>query len=896
MQDNYADAIPFDSEFSSLKTPPQSISAEQSVLGGLLLSNEAWFSVAEVITETDFYTSEHRLIFRSIRELIAAGHPCDVITLSEWLEKSGKLTQVGGLIYLGKLADIVPNAANIIAYADIVRQRSILRQLIQVGTEITNTAFNTQGKSTAQLLDYAEKQVFQIAEQINRGGSGFTTIKDILVSTLDRIDALFQRQDAITGVPTGFTDLDEKTSGLQPSDLIIVAGRPSMGKTSLAMNIAESVAIKERLPVAVFSMEMPNEQLGMRLISSLGRINQQRVRTGRLEDEDWARITSAISLLSESPLFIDDTPALNPTELRARSRRLAREQGKLGLIVIDYIQLMQGSDNSKESRAAEVSEISRSLKALAKELHVPIIALSQLNRGLEQRPDKRPRMADLRESGCLTGDSLVTRADTGERVAIKELQGQKDFLVWALNEQTLKLEAIKVSKVFATGIKPVFRLTTQLGRTICATANHKFYTSEGWQRLDKLTTESYLALPRIIPEPMLPLPPVFSQSSELALLARLIGDGCTLPRHVIQYTTRETDLSEIVAQLAIDSFKGEIKPRVSKERSWYQVYLTSTRKHTHGVRNAISEWLDKLGIFGLRSYEKYIPEAVFKEKNENIALFLKHLWVTDGCIKLVKGKKVKPSIYYASSSHRLCVDIQSLLLKLGINARLRKVPQGDKGRIQYHVILSGKIDILNFATKIDTIGNYKTSALEEIKSFYQQKNNNTNRDIIPCHLWVDDARLAMQLQEITTREFYKKLGNAYSGMTVFKQNVSRERMRRIAETTQSNQLTTLAESDIYWDKVISIEPLGEKKVYDLTVPHLHNFVANDVIVHNSIEQDADLIIFIYRDEVYHEDSEDKGTAEIIIGKQRNGPIGTVKLTFLGELTRFENHTEGFYSE
>lgn len=396
----------YDAGSEALKVPPHSIQAEQAVLGGLMLDNSAWDHVADRVSEQDFYRRDHRIIFRAVQSLAEQGKPFDVITLSEQLERTHELEETGGLAYLGMLAKNTPSAANIKAYADIVRERSVLRQLIRVGTDIANSAFQPEGRGPTELLDVAEQRVFEIAEQGARGARGFVSIKELLTRAVDRIDSLFQQDSPITGVPTGFADFDEMTSGLQPSDLVIVAGRPSMGKTTFAMNIAENVAIKTRLPVAVFSMEMPGEQLAMRMLSSLGRIDQHRLRTGRLDDDDWPRLTSAVGILAEAPMFIDDTPALTPTDLRARSRRLMREHHQLGLIVIDYLQLMQ-VPGSKENRATEISEISRALKSLAKELRVPVIALSQLNRSLEQRPNKRPVMSDLRESGAIEQDADV---------------------------------------------------------------------------------------------------------------------------------------------------------------------------------------------------------------------------------------------------------------------------------------------------------------------------------------------------------------------------------------------------------------------------------------------------------------------------------------------------------
>jgi len=386
-----------------LKLPPNSIEAEQSLLGGLMLDHESWDKIADVVTVHDFYRKDHRLIFAAIASLCDAANPCDVVTVSEHLDNRGELEESGGLEYLATLANETPGAANARAYAKILRERSMLRALISAGNEISGSAFSTEGRSAAELVDSAERLVFEIAETGSRGRSGFKALKHILPEAVDRIDVLHQSEGNITGIPTGFTEFDKLTAGLQPGDLIIIAGRPSMGKTTLAVNIAENAAIGSKIPTALFSMEMPAQQLAFRMISSLGRVDQTHLRTGTFPDEDWSRINTAVQLMSEAPIFIDDTPGLSPTEIRARSRRLQREHG-LGLIVVDYLQLMS-VPGSKENRATEISEISRSLKALARELSVPIIALSQLNRSVEQRTDKRPVMSDLRESGAIEQDA-----------------------------------------------------------------------------------------------------------------------------------------------------------------------------------------------------------------------------------------------------------------------------------------------------------------------------------------------------------------------------------------------------------------------------------------------------------------------------------------------------------
>ena len=397
-----------DPAIASLRIPPHSIEAEQSVLGGLLLDNAAFDKIADLVGENDFYRDEHKRIYRQIRKLLEQSKPVDVITVAESLDLAGQGSETGGLAYLGELAANTPSAANIRRYAEIVRERAILRQLVTAGDEIAGSAFNPLGRDPKQLLDEAEAKVFAIAEGGFRHQTGFQHINPLLTQVVERIQELHDRDNPsdITGVPTGYHDLDAKTSGLQPGDLLIVAGRPSMGKTSFALNMAEHVAIEVGLPVAVFSMEMGGAQLAMRMLSSVGRLDAHRVRTGRLNDDEWSRLTFALGKMHEAPLYIDETPALNPIDLRARARRLHRQCGKLGLIVIDYLQLMSSAGQG-ENRATEISEISRSLKGLAKELNVPVMALSQLNRSLEQRPNKRPVMSDLRESGAIEQDADV---------------------------------------------------------------------------------------------------------------------------------------------------------------------------------------------------------------------------------------------------------------------------------------------------------------------------------------------------------------------------------------------------------------------------------------------------------------------------------------------------------
>ncbi len=602
------------------RLPPQNIAAEEAILGGILLDPEAISRVVELLQPESFAITAHQIIYRATLTLHLQGKPTDLMTVTSWLADSKQLESVGGQMKMAQLVERTVSAVNIDQYALLVIEKSMRRNLIQAAHEIMDSAYDTTIELD-QILDIAEQRIFNITQI--RPQQNLVSIGETLISTFQEIE---DRHEGVTlpGLPCGFYDIDAMTGGFQRSDLIIVAGRPSMGKTALCTNIAYSIAQLHQLPVAIFSLEMSKEQLVQRLLSSEAKIESNRLRAGRISQTEWEPLTVAIGTLSELPIFIDDTPNITVTEMRSKVRRLQAEQGGvLGLILIDYLQLMEGgSDN----RVQELSRITRSLKILARELNVPVIALSQLSRSVEARTNKRPMMSDLRESGCLTGDSLVTLADRGVEVPIRELVGQSGFAVWALNEATMKLEKAIVSHAFSTGVKPVFTLTTRKGRKIKATGNHKFLKTNGWCRLDQLSPQQYLCLPRNLPS---------------------------------------------------------------------------------------------------------------------------------------------------------CV-------------------------------------------------------------------------------------------------------------TQNKENVSRERGSKVANLVQSKELLLLRSYDVDWDEIVSIEFTGEEEVFDLTVPRLHNFVANNIIVHNSIEQDADLVIMLYRDDYYNPDSPDRGIAEVIVTKHRNGPTGTLKLLFDPQFTRFRN--------
>jgi replicative DNA helicase len=497
--------------------PPHSVEAEQAVLGGLLINPVSWDQVADVVRQEDFYRPDHQLIFGAIAGIAGEGKPADVVTVSGFLERNGELDKAGGLAYLSSVARDTPTAANVRAYAQIVRERSLLRQLIQAGTQIASAVYNNDGTSARDLVDRAEQRVFEIAEGSFRGREGARPVRDLLPAVIDQIDEWHTNPDKLRGLPTGFTDFDKITGGLRGGDLVLIAGRPSMGKTTLAVNMAEYAAVHPgtRASVALFSMEMPSEQVITRMLASVGGVPLSSLRSGRISDDDWVRITSATSQLSEAKIFVDETPALNPTELRARARRVKREHG-LHLIVVDYLQLMQ-VPGTVENRATEIAEISRGLKALAKELSVPVIALSQLNRAVEQREHKRPVMSDLRE--CVTGDTLVCLTD-GRRLPIADLVGTEPE-VWAVDEQQ-RLTNAKSDKVWRVGRRPVFKVQLASGRSVRATAEHRLLEGSGWTTVRNLKAGDRLALARRVPEPLQPKrwPDYWT-----VLLGHLVGDG-----------------------------------------------------------------------------------------------------------------------------------------------------------------------------------------------------------------------------------------------------------------------------------------------------------------------------------------------------------------------------------
>jgi replicative DNA helicase len=606
--------------------------------------------------------------------------------------------------------------------------------------------------------------------------------------------------------------------------------------SALALDFARSATIRHGLPTVVFSLEMGRNEITMRLLSAEARVPMHIMRTGQMSDEDWGRLAKRMSEVADAPLFIDDSPNMSLMEIRAKCRRL-KQRHDLKLVIIDYLQLMS-SPKRTESRQQEVSEMSRSLKLLAKELQVPVVALSQLNRGPEQRQDKKPMLSDLRESGCVTGDTRVLRADTGVEVTFDELMasGERDIPVWSLDER-MRLVARPMTHAFSSGVKEVFRVRLASGRELQATANHPFLTYDGWQALEELSVGSRVAISRLVPEP---LNQKEMPRQEIIMLAHLLGDG---------------------------SF-------VKRQPSPYRL--------THGRRNPIAQWLDSLGLFGLRSHEKFVPKPVFALPRVQLSLFLRHLWATDGSITIAKSGNVR--IYYATTSEVLARQLQSLLLRFGIVARLRAVGNS-YGHPQWTVDVTGVEEQLRFIDEIGAHGARGLLAMEARIRLSQVTAGTGRVDTIPSDVW-NRVRAVLVERDMTLHRMRVMAGTASRGDLNDGICPSRSRVARIASVLDDSKLEMLATNDVFWDTVVSVESIGQKPVYDATVVDTHNFIANGISIHNSIEQDADVVILLHREDAYERESPRAGEADLIIAKHRNGPTATVTVAFQGHYSRF----------
>ncbi len=864
------------------KVQPQATDLEAAVLGALMLDKDALPIVLDILRPESFYVDAHQLIYRAILKLFEKSHPVDLLTVTEELKKAGDIETVGGAYYLVELTGRVGSSANIEYHARIVAQKQIQRELIKVSTQIIRDAYEDT-TDVFTLLDDAEQGLFAVTQ--NNLSRQYESMGELASKTLKILEELKDKEDGLTGVPTGFTDLDRLTSGWQPSDLIILAARPGMGKTSFVLALARNAALEFNKGVAVFSLEMASTQLVQRLISLEAEISGSKLRSGKLEEYEWQQLHTTIEKMSEIPIYIDDTPGINIFELRAKCRRL-KMQHDIQMVIIDYLQLMSGGGNNKNTnREQEISQISRALKGLAKELNVPVIALSQLSRAVEVRGgSKRPQLSDLRE--CLTGDTRVALVNGGYE-PIKNLIGSGANVV-AIDVESQKLTQQNTDLVWESGVKPIFEITLSSGRKIKATAEHKFLHINGWKKLKDFQIGERLAISRMLPEPAEAL---YIPDERLILLAHLIGDGSYLKGQPLRYTTASEHNSKVVADAAINQFGVRIN-RYESKGSWHQLVFSGNGNRWHPA--GINLWLRELKVFNNRSHEKHLPQEIFKLNNAQTALFLQHLWATDGTLFTPKQNGVRTStrIVFSTNSRQLAEDVAHLLLRFKIVARIRKVGQG-KHRPMFNTEVSGSANQIKFLEEIGAFGEKRKDAAK-LEAYLKEIVSNTNTDTLPKEIF-SKVKKKMRDHKVSQRKMATMRDTAYGGTSHFKFAPSRDVLESYAELLEDKELLKWANSDLFWDAVKSIEPAGEEMVYDMTVPIHQSFLANGIVSHNSgaIEQDADIVSFIYRPEYYQilEDESGqslKGIAEIIIAKHRNGALDTVKLRFTDHFAKFSD--------
>ncbi len=1004
------------------RQPPQDLAAEQSVLGGMLLSKDAIADVLERLRPGDFYRPAHQNVYDAILDLYGRGEPADAVTVAAELDRRGTLRRIGGAPYLHTLISTVPTAANAGYYAGIVAEKSLLRRLVEAGTRVVQYGYaGAEGADVAEVVDRAQQEIYDVADR--RLSEDFVALEDLLQPTMDEIDAIASSGGVSRGVPTGFTELDEVTNGLHPGQMIIVAARPGVGKalaldtplptptgwttmgdvavgaelldadglptrvvgatavmlgrpcyqvefsdgtvivadaahqwptaygvrtsaqlrggldtivversaaryaerrtatalmapvlqivsvrrvasvpvrcvevdnaahlylagrgmvpthnSTLGLDFMRSCSIKNRLASVIFSLEMSKSEIVMRLLSAEAKIKLADMRSGRMNDDDWTRLARRMSEISEAPLYIDDSPNLTMMEIRAKARRL-RQKADLKLVVVDYLQLMT-SGKKVESRQVEVSEFSRHLKLLAKELEVPVVAISQLNRGPEQRTDKKPMLSDLRESGCLTASTRILRADSGAEVTFGELmQTGERPLVWSLDER-LRMVARPMTNVFPSGHKEVFRLRLASGREVEATANHPFMKLDGWTPLGQLKVGDRIAAPRRVPEPV---DTHRMAESEVILLAHMIGDGSCVKRQPIRYASvDEANLAAVTVaatHFGVRAIRDDYPAaRVTTLR------LPSPVPLARGRRNPIAAWLDGLGLFGRRSYEKFVPQAVFRAPNDQVALFLHHLWATDGSVRW-DATTGQGRIYYASTSRRLIDDVAALLLRVGVFGRIKRARKLGY-RDCWHLYIYGAQNQVRFL-QVAGVHGEKAAAVQEVLLQLEDVVRNPNLDTVPTEVWTR-VRALLSSKQITHREFASAMGIQFCGSTLWKHSPSRARLHRVAALLEDQDIHALATSDAYWDTVVEITSLGKQDVYDGTVSGTHNFVANGIAAHNSLEQDADMVILLHRPDAFERDDPRGGEADFILAKHRNGPTKTVTVAHQLHLSRFAN--------
>jgi replicative DNA helicase len=830
---------------------PQNLDAEISVLGASMLTPNVIPGVSEIIRPHHFYRQAHQRIFEAIEDLFSRGEPVDPITVCEELANRGALETVGGRAFVHGLVTAVPAATNARHYAEIVRENYFLRSLIRVGGEITEMGYRREG-SPIDLMDRAEQMVFEISQ--SRVVGEFEPLSDLITENYAELERAATVGHHTVGCQSGFRDLDEKIGGFQPSNLVILAARPSMGKTAFALNIARNAAVDQGKGVAVFSLEMSKMEVVTRLMCSEARVDIWRVRRSVMQPDEWGKLASGCTALHAAPIFIDDTASLNLMEVRAKARRLKAREKNLGLIIVDYLQLMVG-DTSAENRQQEISRISRGLKILARELEVPVLALSQLSRQVEQRAGNKPVLSDLRE--CVTGETLVCLAD-GRRVPVRDLVGQQPAVLAVTTDG--RLTEARSDCVWSVGVRPVFELRTAAGRRLRATAEHRVLGGGGWVTVGELAPGDRVAMARRLPEPA---HTERWSDGRVALLGHLIGDGSYLSGQPMRYTTGSLENAELVASVAEGEFGATVKWYRGRGH-WFQLVISGNGNRWHPT--GVNHWLRELGVFGQRSHDKRIPEEAFVLDDRQVALLLRHLWATDGTITLRgEGSRGAPGVRFSTASRGLAEDVAALLLRLGIVARIKSVQQ--RGSHWFSVDLSGKEALGTFLDKVGGFGP-RADPAERLLCHLKTVGSNTNVDTLPNGEFTRIREL-MAERGISHRGMAVMRGTSYGGSSHFQFSPSRATVLEYAELLDDAVLRSHATSDIFWDKVVEVVPVGEEEVFDLTVPGPSCWLSDGVVSHNSgaLEQDADVVLFIYRDEVYNRESTEKGIAEIIVGKQ-----------------------------
>ena len=862
---------------SNGSVPPHNLDAERSVLGAILLSDRALYAlvIEEGLRPEDFYRERHRVAYQAMLDLYREAEPIDVLTVTDRLEQTGRLEDAGGSDAIDALTGGVPGVGNARRYAQIVKENALLRRLLQT-TYAIQQSVGEHRHDPRSLVELAEKAMLEVAHDDRQ--QDFRSVEDILAEELDKMQRLSAGGTALTGTPSGFADLDEITGGFQPGNLIVLAARPSMGKSALVTNIAENAAIEHGRPVALFSLEMSETELAQRFVASQGRIFGDKLRKGRVQPNEWPKILQATQRLTSAPLFVDDSSDIGSLDIRAKARRL-HQQHDLGLVIVDYLQLMR-PDAGTDNRVEQVGRMSRDLKILARELQVPVIALSQLSRAVEQRHDKRPILSDLRE--CVTGETLVNLAD-GRRVPIADLVGQVPEVVSIdANDQ---LTTARASRVWRVGTRPVHRVRTASGRELRATPEHRVRSGRGWTEVGALGPGDRVALSRRVPEPV---DAGRWPDDHVVLLGQLIGDGSYLSGQPMRYTTASEDNGLAVSEAAVRGFGARVT-RYAGRRTWHQLLISGNGDRWRPA--GVNAWLRELGIFDQRSHEKRVPTGAFRLPDDQIALLLRHLWATDGSIWTGRttGGKAVHRVAYSTTSAALAADVAALLLRLGIVARLQVTARNGAHRMR-HVVVSGSQAQLRFLDSVGAFGP-RVAQAAKLRAALAGVRAVTNVDTLPRETRVQ-VRSAMSAQAITQRGMAGMRGTAYGGAAHFAFAPSRSTVLGYAELLQDDTLRHAAVSDLFWDRVVAVESDGEEPVYDLTVPGPTCWLADGLVSHNSgnIEQDADLVMFIYREEYYEkDDAEEPGVAQIILAKHRNGGLGDVRLTFRNEYPKFMNY-------